>query len=161
MRIFKSLIGVIIAIILFWIIFTLSYWVLGLLESLRSWTWVHQGGFLRTLSKIFVGSQAYPSEYIIGSKLQRFFINLMATGIGAYLAMIGVDKILRTYSKKFVLYGFSAVLILFTMYALILMISVAKQAGFEVYDFSIQILTPIVAIVTAYFTTERLAFLDR
>ncbi len=155
MRIFKSLIGVILAIILFWVIFTLSYWALGLLESLRSWSWFHQGGFLRTLSIILFGSHAYPSEYVIGPTLQRVFINLVAAGGGAYLAMLGVDKILRVYSKKIVFYGFSAALILFTIYALVLMILVAKQAGFGIYDFSIQILTPIVAIGAAFFAIGK------
>ena len=156
MRIFKSIMGIALSIILFLVICTLSYWALALLEGLRSWTWLHQGGFLRTLSKIIVGSNAYPSEYTIGSKLQHLFINLMAIGAGAYLAMLGVDKILRaSYSKKIVLYGFSAALVLFAICALILMISVAKQAGFGAYDFSIQILTPIVAISVAFFAIGK------
>jgi len=155
MRIFKSLIGVILSIILFWMLFTLSYWGLGLLESLRSWSWVHQGGFLQSLEKTLFGRQAYSSEHVIGFALQRFFINLVATGIGAYFAMRGVNKILRTYSKKIVFYGFSAALILFTIYAFVLIIPVAKQVGFGIYDFSIQILTPIVAIGVAFFAIGK------
>ena len=156
MRIFKSLIGVILSIVFFWVIFTLSYWVLALIEGLRSWVWLHQGDFLRMLSKIIFGSSAYPSEHVIGSRLLDLFINLMAAGFGAYLAMLGVYKILKeSYSKKFVLYGFSVFLILFAMRSLILMISVAKQAGFGIYDFSIQILTPIIAIGAAHFATGR------
>jgi len=36
------------------------------------------------------------------------------------------------------------------------MIPVSSQAGFGIYDFSIQILTPIVAIATAYLTSKNI-----
>ena len=148
MRIFKSLLGVVLSLILFWVISTLSYWALVLLESFRSWTWFHGGELFRTFSKILVGHHAYPSP-------QGFFNNLLATGVGAYLAIKGVDKLLKEYSRKIVFYGFSVSLILFTGYAIILMIPAAKDLGFGFYSFSIQILTPVVAIGTAFFTIGK------
>ncbi|HQG79317.1 MAG TPA: hypothetical protein PK564_03170 [bacterium] len=86
------------------------------------------------------------------SFLQDLFRTLLAPGLATYIAILVVDKIFPTYNKKLVLYIFSAIFILFTLVALYLMIPVAKQAGFGFFDFFVQLLTPIIVILTAYLT---------
>ncbi len=90
------------------------------------------------------------------SFLQDLFRTLISPGFATYFAILGANRIFKTYNKKLVLYIFSGSFILFTFWALYLMIPVAKQAGFGLYDFFIQLATPIIAIVTAYFTIKYL-----
>ncbi len=144
MKIFKSLLGVILACIFYVVIFTLIFVVFKLLRLAEVWAWVQGGNFYRTLLTILLDRNAPPSP-------SEFFHNLLASGIGAYLALAGVNKIFSDYNKKIVFYCFSAALMLFTVHALTLMIPAAKDVGFGWYDFSIQILTPIVAIGAAFF----------
>lgn len=84
--------------------------------------------------------------------VQDLFRALVSPGFATYFAILGANKIFKTYNKKLVLYIFSGSFILFTFWALYLMISVTKQAGFGLYDFFIQLATPMIAIVTAHFT---------
>jgi len=146
MRIFKSLLGVILALVFYVVIFTLFFWALELMHSARVWAWVRGGDFCRFVITFIRG---YPDPPL----LMGFYSNLFASGIGAFLAIAGVNKILRDYNKMIVFYGFSAALMLFTIRALTVMIPAAEDLGFGWYEFSIQILTPIVAIGAAFFAT--------
>jgi len=86
------------------------------------------------------------------SFVQDLFRTLISPGFATYFAILGANKIFKTYNKKLVLYIFSGSFILLTFWALYLMIPITKQAGFGLYDFFIQLVTPIIAILTAYFT---------
>ncbi len=88
--------------------------------------------------------------------IQDAFRTIISPGVGSYFAIIGVNKIFKKYNKKIVFYIFSSALILFTIWGLSIMIPVASQAGFGIYDFFILILMPIVAITTAYFTNKNI-----
>lgn len=129
MQTLKSIGGCVIALVIFVFVWFLSNLALKLLYTLR--------GDLSTIDNLCR--------------------ELLSSGFGAYFAMTGVDKILKTYNKNIVFYGFSSVLILFTIWGLYVMIPVREQVGFMTYDFSIQILTPLVAIATAYFTISKIS----
>ncbi|MCD4782181.1 MAG: hypothetical protein K8S27_16775 [Candidatus Omnitrophica bacterium] len=127
MKIIKSILASILAIFIFVIVWFLFDLALKLLDTLRD-------------NRNFV---------------QDAFRTLVSPGVGSYFTIIGVNKIFKNYSKNIVFYTFSSVLILFTVWRLSVMIPVTSQAGFGVYDFFIQILTPIVAILTAYITSKK------
>lgn len=88
--------------------------------------------------------------------LQDAFRELITPGLGAYLAMIGVDKVLKSYNRSVVFYGFSLILALVSAGSIYVMIITAKTAGFGIYDFTMQTLTPLVIIGAAYFAFKRI-----
>lgn len=101
-------------------IFTLIFVVFKLRDWSEEWVWVQGGKIYRTLLTVLLGRNATPSP-------SEFFNNLLASGIGAYLALVGVNKVFGDYNKKIVFYGFSAALILFTVHALTFMIPQLKM----------------------------------
>ena len=128
MKIIKSILASILAIFIFVIVWFLFDLALKLLDTLRD-------------TRNFA---------------QDAFGTIVSPGVGSYFAIIGVNKIFKNYNKNIVFYIFSSALILFTIWGLSVMIPVASQAGFGIYDFSIQILMPIVATATAYFTSKNI-----
>lgn len=88
--------------------------------------------------------------------VQDLFTILFTPGVGSCIAIITVNKIFKEYNKTIVLGIFSGSFIIFTIWALSVMIPVAEKAGFGIFDFCIQIITPIVAILTAYITSKKI-----
>jgi hypothetical protein len=128
MQIFKSVSGIILALVIFTVVWYIGNVILSLWDTLRD-------------NRNF---------------LQDAFRELFTPGLGAYLAMIGVDKILKEYNKSIIFYGFSIIIVLVASCSIYLMILTAKEAGFDIYDFTMQTLTPIVVIGIAYFTSKVL-----
>ena len=138
MKTFKSLLGTILSLLIFSIVWFVSDLVFELVEPVLRW-WVAPG-----TTRDF---------------LQELMRPLIPAGVGGYIAMLGLRqvKIMEEYNKKFIFGGFSLVLILFSGYTLItLIIPAAKDLDFGVYDFSIHILTPVIAIIAAFFAIRRL-----
>lgn len=147
MKIFKSLLSIALICVSYIIFTTLSLLALNLIEGIRNYTWFQGGSFYRIASLAFFGRYAYgPSA----SSFTLYLNELAASGLGAYFAIKLVDKILKAYNKKILFYGFAMVFTIFTTIALTLMTLTAESAGFGLYDFSLQILSPIVAIIVAY-----------
>lgn len=82
--------------------------------------------------------------------LQDAFVDLICPIIAAYLSMIGIDKLFQGHNKWVVFYLFSAVIVIFFFYGLILMISVAATGEFTAYDYILSLLTPIVIVLAAH-----------
>ena len=107
--------------------------------------------FLADLTLILLGFLKNKKNFV-----QDLFRLLLTPGIGSCIAMITVDKIFKEYNKTIVLGIFSGSFIIFTIWSLSVMIPVAEKAGFGIYDFCIQVITPIVAILTAYITSKKI-----
>ena len=119
----KSIFGIILALLIFIVVWFVGNAALYLLDTLRD-------------NRSF---------------LQDAFREIITPGLGAYLAMIGVDKVLKAYNRSIVFYGFSVIIALVFVGSIYGMIITAKATGFGIYDFTMQTLTPIVIIGTAYF----------
>ena len=84
------------------------------------------------------------------SWLETAFRELASPAAGAYAAMLVVHKIFKAYSKNFVFFGFSALIIAFVAASLTLMFVVWGSGRFSVYDAIMQGLAAPVAIAGAY-----------
>jgi len=138
MKIFKSLVGTIFSLLFFFIVWIASDLIFKLGEPLLRW-WITPGEHERSF-------------------LQELMRHLIPAGIGGYIAMLGLIKfkIMEEYNKKFIFCGFSLILILFFGHTLTaLIIPAAKSLDFGVYDFSIHILSPVIAIIAAFFAIKR------
>ena len=88
--------------------------------------------------------------------LETAFRELASPAAGGYAAMLVVHKIFKAYSKNFVFFGFSALIIAFAAASLTLMFVVWGSGRFSVYDAIMQGLAAPAAIAGAYcaYTSE-------
>ncbi|MCJ7600357.1 MAG: hypothetical protein MUO63_02515 [Desulfobulbaceae bacterium] len=98
-------------------------------------------------------------DEIRGSKflLQDIWSSVLAAGIAGYISAKAIRYIFINFHKITYLITYSAFLLIFLVFSLYLMVPVASEAGFGFKEFSIQILTPICAMVSVYIALEDYA----
>jgi len=89
------------------------------------------------------------------SWLEKAFNELAPPAAGAYASMLVAHKICKTYSKNFVFFGFSALIIAFIAVSLILMFLAWGSGRFSVYNAVMQGLAAPVAIAGAYWGQKK------
>jgi hypothetical protein len=83
--------------------------------------------------------------------LETIFRELASPAAGAYAAMVVTNKLFRTYSRPFVFFGFTALMIAFTAASLTLMLVVWSSGRFSYYDLIMQGITAPITIAAAYY----------
>ncbi|MEW6520653.1 MAG: hypothetical protein AB1461_14705 [Thermodesulfobacteriota bacterium] len=86
--------------------------------------------------------------------LQEIWSSVFAAGIASYLSVKTIRHIFPSFHKDAFLITYAIFLLIFLVYSLYLMIPFAGKAGFGIKEFSIQVLTPLCAIVAAYMALD-------
>ena len=120
--IFRSLIGVILALVVFILVWLIGNAALKILDTARD---------NRNLLQDFAREVGMPA-------------------VGAYVGVMAVDRFVKEYNKQIVFYLFSAIVIALIVLSLVIQIPVANEAGISTYDLVLTALSGITSVGAAY-----------
>lgn len=121
--VFRSLIGVVLALIVFILVWFIGNAALMLLDTARD---------NRNLLQDFAREVGMPAA-------------------GAFAGMMSVDKLIKKYNKHIVFYLFSAIVVVLIVLSLAIQIPVAAEAGISKYDLVLTALSGITSVGAAYY----------
>jgi NADH:ubiquinone oxidoreductase subunit 3 (subunit A) len=122
--ILRSLIGVVIALLVFIVVTLVGNAALKLLDTAR-------------------GNR---------NLLQDFAREVGMPAFGAYVGLLSVDHFIKRYNKHIVFYLFSAIVVALIALSLVIQIPVASEAGITKYDLLLTALSGITSVGAAYIT---------
>lgn len=120
--IFRSLIGVVLALTVFIVVWFVGNAALMLLDTARG---------NRNLLQDFAREVGMPAA-------------------GAYLGMLTVEQFIKKYNKHIVFYLFAAIVVALIVLSLAIQIPVAEEAGISTYDLVLTVLSGVTAVGAAF-----------
>jgi uncharacterized membrane protein AbrB (regulator of aidB expression) len=122
--IFRSLIGVLLALVVFILVWFIGNAALKILDTAR-------------------GNRNF---------LQDFAREVGMPALGAYVGLMSVDQFIKKYNKHIVFFLFSAIILALIVASLVIQIPVAEEAGISKYDLVLTALSGITSVGAAYIT---------
>lgn len=92
--------------------------------------------------------------------LQEIWSSILAAILGSYFAMKCIERLFSKYRRLIILTVYSTAHLAFLIWALYYMVPSAPKLGFGIKKFSIQILTPVASILTAFLALNE-SVIDR
>ena len=121
--VFRSLIGVVLALIVFILVWFIGNAALMLLDTARD---------NRNMIQDFAREVGMPAA-------------------GAFAGMMSVDKFIKKYNKHIVFYLFAAIVVTLIVLSLAIQIPVAEEAGISKYDLILTALSGLTSVGAAYY----------
>ena len=126
-RLIISLIGLLLAIIIFVAVWFIGYFLFNAFDSIRG---------------------------LGNDKLQGIFREIVTPGVGGYAALSVATNYLKKANPRFVFFGFSALILVFIGIYIGIVVPVAGKAGVGIWEFLLSMVSIVASILGAYFACK-------